>query len=209
MSPVAGVLRFHVGDARRKDVFGVLVVRIVLVERLVYDEGERAAGRRAERERELMAGVRRIAEIVHLEMKKDAAAAVPELRAPDGIAVESPAIRVDGGRQISWRIRALRPMKGELEFVFPSQAIEKSVQAGVGPSYISERRVSSVLDRIWYPAESRLPTGSVDWIELRYPSATVHALGLDLRWLVWLALLSIISTLLLKRRLTSRCDVSR
>jgi hypothetical protein len=142
-------------------------------------------------------------------MKKDAAAAVPELRAPDGIAVESPAIRVDGGRQISWRIRALRPMKGELEFVFPSQAIEKSVQAGVGPSYISERRVSSVLDRIWYPAESRLPTGSVDWIELRYPSATVHALGLDLRWLVWLALLSIISTLLLKRRLTSRCDVSR
>ena len=131
---------------------------------------------------------------------QDSGGEIPELRVPEGLAVESPGIRVDGGRQISWRIRAHRPLAGELQFVFPSQTIGKSVQAGVGPSYLSERRVSSVLDLVWHPAESRLAAGPVKWIEIRYPTASVRALGLDLHWLIWLMVLSMVSALLLKRR---------
>ena len=136
--------------------------------------------------------------IVTMQMKS--AAPVPELRTPDGITIESPPVRVDGGRQVSWRIRALRPVSGKMQFAFPGETVEKSVQAGAGPAYVSERRVSSALDLVWYPAESRLPEGPVDWIELRYPDAAVHGLGLDLHWLVWLLIFSGISALLLKRR---------
>ena len=138
--------------------------------------------------------------IVTVQMKGTVPSSVPALRAPEGIAVESPGIRVDGERQISWRIRALRPVSGVLQFLFPAQTIEKAILAGPGPRYFSERRVSSTLDQLWYPAEARLPAGDVDWIEVRYPTATVHALGLDLHWLIWLLAISMLSALLLKRR---------
>jgi hypothetical protein len=138
--------------------------------------------------------------IVTVQMKSTGVGLTPALKAPEGIVVETPPVHVDGGRQISWRIRALRPVTGHLQFVFPQKTLEKSVYAGKGPRYLSDRRVSSAFDLLWYPGESRLPAGSVDWIELRYPPATVHALGLDLHWLIWLLVLSILSALLLKRR---------
>ena len=137
--------------------------------------------------------------IVTVQMKSEGGQ-VPVLRAPDGISVDSPGIRMDGGQQISWRIRALRPVTGDMQFVFPDATVEKSVQAGMGPQYVSERRVSSAIDLIWHPAESRIAAGPVDWIELRYPAATVHALGLDLHWLIWMLILSMASGLVLKRR---------
>lgn len=138
--------------------------------------------------------------IVTVSMKDGAGEAVPALLVPQGMAVETAGVRVEGERQISWRIRADRPVSGEMQFVFPAQTVTKSVQAGIGPTYLSERRVSSALDLLWHPAEKRLPAGPVDWIELRYPKATVPALGLDLHWLVWLLLLSMIGALLLKKR---------
>ncbi len=140
------------------------------------------------------------AAIVTMQFREGRSGAAPALHAPDGIAVESPAVRIDGGRQVSWRIRALRPLTGALRFAFPDRTLDKTVQVGRGPQYISARRVSSVLDLIWYPAEKRLPSGPVDWIEIRYPSADVHALGLDLHWLIWLLIISMVSALLLKKR---------
>jgi len=136
--------------------------------------------------------------IVTVQMKSSGVGLTPALRAPEGIVVETPPVHLDGGRQISWRIRALLPITGDLQFVFPHETLEKSVCAGRGPQYLSDLRVSSAFDLLWYPGESRLPAGSVDWIELRYPPATVHALGLDLHWLIWLMVLSIMSAVLLK-----------
>ncbi len=140
------------------------------------------------------------AAIVTMQLRDGLNGAEPALHAPAGIAVESPGVRVDGGRQISWRIRALHPITGALQFAFPGGTVEKTVQAGQGPQYVSERRVSSLLDLVWYPAEKRLPAGPVDWIEIRYPAAKVHALGIDLHWLIWLLLISMVSALLLKKR---------
>lgn len=140
--------------------------------------------------------------VVTVQMKT-AGTAVPVLRAPAGIAVETPGVRVDGGRQISWRIRALRPVRGALEFVFPDRTVTKSVavaRAAGLPMRIAERRVSSLAGLVWYPGESRLPPGRIDWIELRYPGATLRALGLDLNWLVWLLIFSMLTALALKRR---------
>lgn len=138
--------------------------------------------------------------LVTVQMKNAGVGLTPALRAPEGIVVETPPVHVDGGRQITWRIRALRPTAGDLQLVFPNDTLEKSVLVGRGPQYVSERRVSSAFDLLWYPGENRLAAGPVDWIELRYSPTTVHALGLDLHWLIWLLVLSMISALLLKRR---------
>jgi hypothetical protein len=138
--------------------------------------------------------------IVTVQMKEGTRDPIPVLRAPQGISIDSPAIRVGGQHQISWRIRAMRPVTGDMQFVFPGRTLDKSVQVGVEPQYISERRVSSALDLLWYPAESRLPAGPVDWIELRYPKATVRALWLDLHWLIWMLVLSMASALVFKRQ---------
>jgi hypothetical protein len=142
------------------------------------------------------------ATLVTVQMKTplDTAAASLSLSAPPEIAVETPPVRVLSERQVSWRIRPKAPVSGVLRIVVPGGAVEKTIRAGAGRHYISERRVSGLWDLIWHPAESRLPAGNIDWIEIRYPAATMHWLGLDLNWLIWLVLLSMLSALLLKGR---------
>jgi hypothetical protein len=135
-----------------------------------------------------------------VQLKTPADGPAPLVRPPHGIAVETQGVRLDGGRQISWRIRADRPVNGTLGIVFPDETVEKSVDAGAGPRYVSDRRVSSLASLLWHPAESLLPPGRVDWVEIRYPEATVQVLGLQFHWLVWLFLFSMITALLLKRR---------
>jgi len=142
------------------------------------------------------------AALVTVQMKAalDPAAPSPGLSAPPEVAVETPPVRVLSERQVSWRIRPKAPVSGVLRIVLPSGAVEKRIEAGTGMRYISDRRVSGLLDRVWHPAEPRLPAGDIDWIEISYPSATMHWLGLDLHWLFWLLLFSMLSALLLKNR---------
>jgi hypothetical protein len=137
---------------------------------------------------------------VQLKTPLDPQLPPPSLQAPAGIAVETPAVRILGERQISWRIRPLRAVSGHLRVILPGQTVEKRIHAGPGPRYLSDRRVSAALDLLWHPEEKQLPAGPVDWIEVGYPPATVHWLGLDLHWLVWLLLFSMLSALLLKGR---------
>jgi len=137
--------------------------------------------------------------IVTAHMKTTDLAEPPRLSAPNGIAVETPGVRADGGREISWRVRATGPVQGDLELAFPSARISKSIRTGAGPQYLSERRVSSAFDLALYPGERRLDDGPVDWIEIGYASVTVHALGIDMHWLIWLLIFSMISALVFKR----------
>jgi hypothetical protein len=141
------------------------------------------------------------AAIVTMQLAAPSSGPAPELQPPEGIVVETPPVRAEGGRQISWRIRAVRPAAGQMRFAFPAGTVEKSIAAGNGPQYLSDRRVRSAMDLVWHPAESRLPSGGpVEWIELRYPKATVQAMGLDLHWVVWLLVFSMASALLFKGR---------
>jgi hypothetical protein len=142
------------------------------------------------------------ATLVTVQMKTplDMAAAPPGLAGPPQIAIETPPVRVLAERQVSWRIRPQAPVSGVLRIGMPGGAVEKTIQAGAGRHYISDRRVSGLWDLIWHPAEPRLPAGNIDWIEIRYPAATIDWLGLDLNWLVWLVLFSMLGALLLKNR---------
>jgi hypothetical protein len=138
--------------------------------------------------------------IVTAHLRDGAEPSACALRAPSGIAVETPAVWIPQDHEISWRVRAVGPASGDLELVFPLGSVAKSIRTGAGPQYVSGRRVSSLRDLIWNPGESRLSGGPVDWISINYPTAAVRALGVDLHWLIWLLALSMISALLLKGR---------
>jgi hypothetical protein len=118
------------------------------------------------------------------------------LKAPGGIAVETPAVQVAAEHQVSWRIRPLRATSGELEIVHDGNVFRKSVCAGPGVHFLSERR-GSVANFLLNPGEPPLTDGAVGWIEVRYPSAVV----LRFHWLIWFFVISAIAVLALRRKL--------
>ena len=118
------------------------------------------------------------------------------LEPPDGIAVETPAVRIPGSRQVSWRIRPARSTSGVLRIGAGGAWVEKKIEAGEGHRYTPARRAASVLGWLASPGESLLPAGPVDWIRVGYPEAEVEWLGLRAHWLVWFLAVSTVAALL-------------
>jgi uncharacterized membrane protein (DUF106 family) len=141
--------------------------------------------------------------IVTMQMKNDLGnlPSIPVLQTPDGVVAEGAPVRVLEERQISWRIRPVRDVSGSLKFFLPGATAEKHIEAGTGPRYVSDRSVSTLLDLLWHPGERRLTGAGVDWIEIRYPAATVSCFGLELSWIVWFLVISMVAALLLKKRM--------
>ncbi len=125
----------------------------------------------------------------------------PVLEAPAGIAVETPAVRIENEREVSWRLRPLREVSGRLRFVFRDATFEKQIEAGERPRYLSVRRVNSLGELLWNPVEPRLSEGGVEWIEIRYPPAAVPFCGVEFHWLVWFLVVSLAAVWILKGRL--------
>jgi hypothetical protein len=123
-------------------------------------------------------------------------ASIPQLNAPEGISVESPAVRIFSERQLSWRIRPLRPVSGVLDWPVMGTTVEKAVTAGDGIRYHSRKRVRSLVELIRFPLEPPLPAGPVEWIEISYPPATVALFGLEAHWAIWFALFSLLGAML-------------
>lgn len=132
---------------------------------------------------------------VQMRGPMDPAAKPPTVEVPEGIVLETPALRMAADRQFCWRIRPVRAVRGMLRV----GTLEKSIAAEPGAWCVSPRRVRSWLALPWYPVEKKLPPGPVDWIAIDYPPASVHGLGLDLPWPAWLLLFSMASALALKR----------
>ena len=61
------------------------------------------------------------------------------------------------------------------------------------------RSVNSTLQTLWSPDENRIPSPRVEWIEIRYPEATLPILGVQWNWLVWFFAVSLVAALLLKK----------
>jgi hypothetical protein len=139
------------------------------------------------------------AAVVTVQMK--AFSSLPRLEAPAGVAVETPPVRVQSERQLSWRLRPLREVSGRLRLVSAEGVVEKEIESGQGRRYVSVRRVSSVAQRLRHPGEPRLSGGSIEWIEIRYPPAKVRLGRLELPWLVWFAAVALAAAWLLKDRL--------
>lgn len=128
-----------------------------------------------------------------------AGVAAPELEAPDGVTVETPAVRALEPGQFSWRVRAQTTASGELRFRWRGREWSKDIEAGDGRlRYLSPRRASSFLGLIESPGEPALDVEDLEWIEMRYPGVEIGVGALRLHWLVWFLVLSIVAGFALK-----------
>ncbi len=125
----------------------------------------------------------------------------PVLQTPNGIDVETPAVRIQGDRQIAWRIRAKRATSGVLRLVFPNEIAIKKIAAGSHPAFLSTKRVRLSWQWLLHPTEHPLTDANVEWIVIDYPSRTMEWLGLRLPWFIWLFLFSTITAIALMRPL--------
>jgi hypothetical protein len=126
--------------------------------------------------------------VVTIQLKNTGGIAKSEivLKTPVAIRVETPGVRVTSVKQISWRIRPMAPSSGKLQVIGPERAVTKSIVAGQGVHYLSERRVSSLLAFFLHPDEPPLIGSPVASVKVLYPSATI----LHLHWLVWFLIIS-------------------
>jgi hypothetical protein len=136
---------------------------------------------------------------VQLEPKR-ASSDLLRLEAPEGVDVESPGVRALAADQVSWRIRAVRPVSGELRLLCEPVSLTKSIVVASERRFVSTRRVRRLSALVFHPGERPLPGDQVEWIEVDYPTAPVRMFGIEAHWLVWFLLISLLSALLMKRR---------
>jgi hypothetical protein len=107
--------------------------------------------------------------VVTIQLKDDL---MPEVRleAPEGIAVETPGVRILHDHQISWRVRALRESSGEWKF----HVEDRVVPAGF---FVRDAAIRSV--EIRYPTETVL---GFSWLVWFVATSSVSAVLFGLFW---------------------------
>jgi hypothetical protein len=130
----------------------------------------------------------------------DPHSAAPQLIAPPQVLVTSFPVRAADSREISWRIRPVGAVSGQLTFIVDGKRVPKLIEAGSRQRFVAGRSVNSTLKSLWMPAERRIASSTVEWIEIRYPKAYLSVLGLRWNWLLWFFAVSIVAALLLKKR---------
>ena len=118
-----------------------------------------------------------------------------------GIAVETQPLRLLFQHQACWRVRAMNGESGAVNVMLPGASEAKRVNVGTGLSYLSQRRVASLLAWLSHPGEKRLKATSLDWIEVEYPAAEIGVFGFGLHWLVWFCIVSFLAMLAFRKRL--------
>ncbi len=110
------------------------------------------------------------------------------LDAPQGIAVESPPVRIPAGAQVCWRVRALSAVSGSLQIHDGGRLVTKTISAGEGLRRLSTRRGGAVFSLLLHPWELPFSDPKIEWIGIEYPKATVYGA----HWLFWFSLGSLI-----------------
>jgi hypothetical protein len=109
-----------------------------------------------------------------------------ELRAPEGIAVETPGVRAPELREVTWRIRADRAGEHRLAVVAGGAEVTKSLVVGGGWGDASRRRTGAgIWQALLHPGEPPIPPAErIESIDLAYPALELSLLGWRLDWLV-------------------------
>ena len=120
--------------------------------------------------------------------------------AEQGLAIETPAIRVASTREVAWRVRASVPGRHALTIRIGDDTVETTVAVQPGWSAVPRRRSGrGVLDLLVSPGAPPIPAGSVvEAIELGYPALGLRLFGWDVHWLAGFFLLSLVSGYALK-----------
>jgi hypothetical protein len=120
--------------------------------------------------------------------------------APEGLAIETPALRIPGEREMDWRLRAKREGKFELVFQIPAQSLSKEVLvtdrlARVSPA----RRRAHLVEMVFAGGEAPLPENvTIEEIEVRYRPMSFNVFGWHVHWVVLFLVLSMVSAYTLR-----------
>jgi len=115
------------------------------------------------------------------------------LISPEGLKIETPPLRVNGGEEIYWRIRAEKKGEYNLKFRVLDKEINKRVVVGgklyrISPKVLKEGLINSFL----HPGEPPLTGDSgVKYFEVEYPYRSVALFGWKTHWLVIFFILSL------------------
>jgi hypothetical protein len=110
------------------------------------------------------------------------------LEAPDGVAVETPGVRVRDGRnglfEVDFRLRGKVEGTHEIVVRTGEGEVTKSVTVAKGPAFVSPLRPqANFLDSVFYPVEPPVPARSpIESIEVHHEVATYAFLGIDWAW---------------------------
>ncbi len=117
-----------------------------------------------------------------------------QLRAPAGIAVETPPMRIPAAGQISWRLRPARASSGRLQIVRANRVVAKTIASGRDLRFLNEDR-AGLAAFLLHPVEPPLSDPAIASIRLDYPPATI----LRVHWLVWFFGVSTIAAIVFMR----------
>ncbi|HKE28833.1 MAG TPA: hypothetical protein VKB88_41070 [Bryobacteraceae bacterium] len=123
------------------------------------------------------------------------------LEMPSGLKAETPAVRIPGSGEISWRVRAGGPVSQPVKIHLGSLEVDKNVQVGTRSGYLSETRPASLLSWIFAPGETPIGSPNVESVHVAYRRQRLSAFGLEWPWEAWFILISVITALVVKSRL--------
>jgi hypothetical protein len=128
-----------------------------------------------------------VGETVILTARLSDSVVSPRLVAPDWLPVESPAVRVDGGHEVSWRLRVGRADSGEVAVTAGAERVSKRIEARPGLHYLPDRETAA--------------GGPILWLEAPYPRSELAIWGVSASWPVWYFLISTLTALAFRHRL--------
>ena len=112
---------------------------------------------------------------------------------PDGLELDDPGIWIPTLGEMAWRLTAVSPGDYELEIQNGTETATKSVRVSERVVRRSPFKVRGFLNELIYPAEPALPgDGAIESITVTYPDATVDVFGIELHWMIWFFVLSIV-----------------
>ncbi len=116
------------------------------------------------------------------------------LTVPLGLSMETPPLRIDGSKEIYWRIRADREGVYDLGFRVHNMEVKKKVFVTPKITRLSpETFKGGIVNSFLYPGEPSLTEGTVlESIKVTYPSAKISLFGWNIHWLVLFFILTLI-----------------
>jgi hypothetical protein len=121
--------------------------------------------------------------------------------APPGLAVDTPALRIDRDGEVDWRVRAVKEGVHDLVIRVGSERVTKQVVVGGRPlAPVSWARVGGgMFEELSHPGEPAIArTSQMKRIEVAYAGGRMSLLGWRVHWLVAFFVLSLVFGYLLK-----------
>ena len=115
------------------------------------------------------------------------------LETPEGVQLETPAVRIDSEREIVWRIRGDKEGRYALRVKIGTDSLVKELIVGERWSSVSAIKTGkSFWNVLLWPGEAPIAKSHVvESVEINYPTLSMALFGWDFHWLVWFFVLSV------------------